>query len=100
MTSARRANGKAVALASGVSPRKVLVRVMSGHHDASVRFLDLLRLLRALGFAERTRASHHTFGKPGVVDIINLQAHGSTAKPYQVRQVRQAVIRYNLTLEG
>ncbi len=73
---------------------------MSGHHDASMRFVDLLGLMHALGFRERTRGGHHIFGMPGVVDIINLQAHGSAAKPYQVRQVRQAVIRYNLKLEG
>ena len=73
---------------------------MSGHHDASIRFGDLLCLLSALGFTERVRGSHHIFGRSGVVEIINLQAHGAAAKPYQVRQVRRAVIRYNLTLEG
>lgn len=51
-------------------------------------------------FAERVRGSHHIFGRPGVVDIINLQAHGSAARPYQVREVRLAVIRYTLTLEA
>lgn len=49
-----------------------------------------------LGFVERTRGSHHMFGKSGVEQQINLQRDGAKAKPYQVRQVREVILRYNL----
>ena len=50
-------------------------------------------LLRRLGFEERIRGSHHLFRLPGVDVLINLQVAGGKAKPYQVRQVRVAIIK-------
>jgi hypothetical protein len=32
----------------------------------------------------------------GIEDKINLQKEGSKAKPYQVRQVRNIILRYKL----
>ena len=49
-----------------------------------------------LGFTERVRGSHHIFRREGVRELINLQRDGSQAKPYQVRQVRQAILRNHL----
>ena len=41
--------------------------------------------------------SHHIFFRIGVAEIINLQPRGGgEAKPYQVRQVRDLVIKYRL----
>lgn len=78
-------------------PRSRLVgRVLSGRSDANIRFTDLLALLRRLGFDERTRGSHHIFTRDDLDEIVNLQPHGSQAKPYQVRQVRQLILRYEL----
>ena len=36
------------------------------------------------------------FGKSGVEQQINLQRDGAKAKPYQVKQIREIVLRYNL----
>jgi len=36
------------------------------------------------------------FRKAGVEERINLQRDGSHAKPYQVKQVRNVVVRYKL----
>jgi hypothetical protein len=44
----------------------------------------------------RTRGSHHIFRRHGVRELINLQREGSKAEVYQVRQVRQVVVRYGL----
>ncbi len=78
-------------------PRSRLVgRVLSGRSDANIRFTDLLALLHRLGFDERTRGSHHIFTRDDLDEIVNLQPHGSQAKPYQVRQVRQLILRYEL----
>ena len=69
---------------------------MSGRSDANIRFNDLRMFLLRLGFVERVRGSHHIFRKGGVRERINLQRDGSHAKPYQVRQVRQVVLRHQL----
>ena len=74
-------------------------KILGGRSDANIRFDDLLSLLRNLGFAERTRGSHHVFRKEGVEERINLQRDGNHAKRYQVRQVRQVILRYGLEAE-
>ncbi len=53
-------------------------------------------MLRKLGFEERIKGSHHIFTRGGVEEILNLQPKGSKAKPYQVRQVRNVILRYRL----
>ena len=75
---------------------KLMERILRGASDASIPFADLCALLRRLGFDERIRGSHHIFTKTGVGEIINLQAKGANAKPYQVKQVRGVIVRYKL----
>jgi predicted RNA binding protein YcfA (HicA-like mRNA interferase family) len=55
-------------------------------------------LLEALGFKQRIRGSHRIFSKEGVPGILTLQPEGSMAKPYQVRQVRKLILKYQLAL--
>jgi len=47
-----------------------------------------------LGFVERIRGSHHIFRRPGIDELINIQRDGSNAKPYQVRQIRAVLVKY------
>jgi len=75
---------------------KTLERLLSGTSDAGIRFDDLCRLLDRLGFEERVRGSHHVFRKSGVEEKINLQRSGANAKPYQVKQVRAAILKARL----
>ena len=75
---------------------KVLSKILSGSSDANVNFNDLRRLLRGLGFNERIRGDHHIFSRDGVSEIINLQPQGSNAKAYQVKQVREVILKYRL----
>ena len=70
--------------------------ILSGRSDANIRFDDLRLFLLRLGFAERVRGSHHIFRREGVRELIILQRDGSHAKPYQVRQVRHTILRYQL----
>ncbi len=79
---------------------KLLLRIVSGTSDANIQFEELRSLLKSLGFEERTRGSHHIFSKSGVAEIINLQplADGK-AKPYQVKQVRNILLKYKLHKE-
>lgn len=53
-------------------------------------------MLHALGFDERIKGSHHIFTKDGIPEILNLQPKGAKAKAYQVRQVRNVILRYRL----
>ena len=48
------------------------------------------------GFDERIRGDHHIFTNDKVVEIVNLQPTGAKAKPYQVKQVRNLMVRYKL----
>jgi hypothetical protein len=79
---------------------KVLEKVLFGRSDANITFSELKQLLLLLGFQERIRGDHHIFSKEGVVEIINLQPLGAMAKPYQVKQVRQIIVRYRLELKN
>lgn len=74
--------------------------VLGGRADANIRFAELVRLLRCLGFDERIRGGHHIFTRDGMDEIINLQPKGGMAKPYQVKQVRELVTRHQLGVDG
>jgi hypothetical protein len=77
---------------------KTLDRVLRGVSDANIRFDDLCHLLGRLGFNERVCGDHHIFFRNGVEEILNLQPRNALSKPYQVRQVRDVVTRYGLTV--
>lgn len=69
-------------------------RILEGRSEANIRFDELRALLLRLGFVERVRGSHHIFRKEGVTERLNLRRDGSNAKSYQVRQVRQVILKY------
>jgi len=75
---------------------KLLLRILRGASDADIPFDELRQLLYYLGFEERVRGSHHIFTKDGVEEILNLQPKGAKAKPYQVKQVRNVILKYEL----
>ena len=75
---------------------EILERVLRGTADANIPFTGLLGLLRKLGFEKRVRGSHHIFTKDGIEEILNLQAKGNKAKPYQVKQVRNVILKHKL----
>jgi hypothetical protein len=51
---------------------------------------------KASGFEERIRGSHHIFSRAGIEEIMNLQPQNRKAKPYQVKQVRNLILKYKL----
>lgn len=73
--------------------KKVLEQVLSGRSDKAIRFAELRSLLRRIGFEERVRGGHHLFTRTGVPELINLQRTAGKAKPYQVKQVRNVLLR-------
>jgi len=52
--------------------------------------------MQRFGFDKRVSRGHHIFWKEGVLEKINLQKEGSKAKSYQVRQVRNIILKYKL----
>ena len=80
--------------------QKLLLSVLSGQGDQSIAFADLVKLLSRLEFDMRIKGSHHIFTLQGIDEIINLQPNGSRAKPYQVKQVRELIVKYKLHLKG
>ena len=75
---------------------KLYEHILLRRSDANVSFDGLRRLLSNLGFDERIRGDHHIFSRGGVEEILNLQPKRGKAKPYQVKQVRMVIIRYDL----
>jgi predicted RNA binding protein YcfA (HicA-like mRNA interferase family) len=71
--------------------------VLSGTANKNIRFDDLCSLVLSLGFNQRIKGSHYIYSRTGIHEIINLQpGESGKAKPYQVRQVRMAILNYNL----
>jgi predicted RNA binding protein YcfA (HicA-like mRNA interferase family) len=73
---------------------KLILKLLAGNADQNFDFNDLLRILEYTGFHARIKGSHHIFTKENVEEIINLQPKGSKAKPYQVKQVRELLLKY------
>lgn len=79
---------------------KLVIALLSGTSDQNFRFDDLVKVLISLGFVMRVKGSHHIFARAGVVEIVNIQPVNAKAKPYQVKQVRELIIKYKLWHDG
>ena len=77
---------------------KLYEHILLRRSDANVPFETLRALLRRLGFDERIKGDHHIFTKDGVEEILNLQPKGGKGKPYQVKQVRDVILKYQLRI--
>ena len=75
---------------------KLLLAVLSGTKDRSLLFSDLQAVLERLGFQCRIRGDHFIYTRDDVEEIINIQPVGNKAKPYQVKQVRSIILKYQL----
>ncbi|HNW51985.1 MAG TPA: type II toxin-antitoxin system HicA family toxin [Prolixibacteraceae bacterium] len=79
---------------------KIWMLLLSGRSDSNFEFSELVHLLDRLGFVMRINGSHHIFFKGDVEEIINLQPDKNKAKPYQVKQVRNLILKYDLKIVG
>ena len=75
---------------------KLMQATLSGTQDRNIRFSDLQKVLTAFGFQCRIRGDHFIYWENGIDEIINLQPDGSKAKPYQVKQIRNLILKYHL----
>ncbi|MBQ4256221.1 MAG: type II toxin-antitoxin system HicA family toxin [Oscillospiraceae bacterium] len=75
---------------------KLLYDILSGRKDSSISFSDLCKVLTLLGFSVRIKGDHFIYFKDGIDEIINIQPKGNSAKAYQVKQVRNIILKYRL----
>jgi predicted RNA binding protein YcfA (HicA-like mRNA interferase family) len=75
---------------------KLLIKILLGASDANIPFEPLCQLLNSFGFEERIQGSHHIFSKEEIEEILNLQPKQGKAKAYQVKQVRNVILKYQL----
>ncbi len=77
---------------------KLMLKLLNGSNDKSFSFSELQKAVSLLGFRlDRIAGDHHIYVHGEIVEIINLQpAKNNSAKPYQVKQVREIANRYGL----
>jgi predicted RNA binding protein YcfA (HicA-like mRNA interferase family) len=78
---------------------KSKAKLLAGTSDHNFDFDEFVSLIKKLGFRLRTgKGSHrHVCSKEGIPMAISIQPRdGNKAKHYQVRQIREIVIHYNL----
>ena len=56
-------------------------------------------ILYYLGFNEHIKGDHYIYTKGRIDEIINIQPKGVLAKPYQVKQVRNLILKYKLGVD-
>jgi len=79
---------------------KLAAKLLTGRSDRNFSFDDLCYIVERAGFhLRRGSGSHRVYYKDGVVEIINVQPRDAgQAKPYQVRQVRELLVKYKIEI--
>jgi len=72
----------------------LVINIKDLDNPKNVKFKDLLNLCYEYFGEPRIRGSHHIFKMPWKGNPrINLQKDGKMAKPYQVKDVRKALLK-------
>ena len=75
---------------------KLYEHILMRRSDANVPFDSLCILLKRLGFDERIKGDHHIFTREDVEEILNIQPKEGKGKPYQAKQVRDIILKYQI----
>lgn len=78
---------------------KFINQILNGRSDKNINFKDIRNLLLNLGFEERVWGSHHLFRKEGIAEKVSIQKDGNKAKAYQVKQIRNILLKYKLGIK-
>ena len=78
------------------SSEKILLEIVLFKNDKSIKFKDLCSALEYLGFQNRIKGDHYIYYKDGIDEIINIQPNKNMAKPYQIKQIRNILLKYNM----
>lgn len=78
--------------------QKLATKLLSGRSDKNLSFHDPCYLIEHAGFESRAgKGSHRISFKEGIPEIINVQPRDDgKAKPYQVQQVRELLVKYKI----
>lgn len=77
--------------------QKVYDAVISGKSDYNIKYLDFQNLIIDLGFEfQRQRGSHTMYYHDGINAFLNIQKDGSKAKGYEVKQLRDIILKHGL----
>ena len=79
---------------------KLYEHILTRRSDTNVPFETLCALLRRFGFDERIKGDHHIFTRDDIEEILNLQPKDGKGKSYQVKQVRDVILKYHLRIGG
>ena len=74
----------------------ILSAILRGASDNNIAFSDLRFALESLEFEVRVKGDHFIYTRHNVAEIINTQPVGNKAKAYQVKQVRNLILKYKL----
>lgn len=74
----------------------ILSAILRGASDNNIAFSDLRFALESLEFEVRVKGDHFIYTKHNVAEIINIPPAGNKAKAYQVKQVRNLILKYKL----
>lgn len=77
--------------------KRIYESVTSGESDHNIEYEDFQNLIVDLGFEfNRQRGSHAMYYHNGIKEFMNIQKHGSKAKNYQVKQLRDIIREHDL----
>ncbi len=76
---------------------KLLTDILTDNNIRNISFSDMVNLLLYLGFSLRIKGDHHIFTKHAIKEIINIQPNKNMAKMYQIKQIRNIIIKYKLS---
>ena len=77
--------------------QKIYNDVVSGNCDNNIRFSDFQNLIVDLGFSIKgQKGSHVSYYHSGINERMTIQNDKSKAKGYQVRQLRNIIIKHGL----
>jgi hypothetical protein len=76
--------------------RKLYENILMRKSDSNIPFETLCKLLDRLGFDERIKGDHHIFTRNDLDEILNLQPKDGKGKPYQVKQIRDLILKYHI----
>jgi hypothetical protein len=71
-------------------------QILGGRADNNIAFRDVRSLLKHLGVCRENQGRSLHFQQGWREEILNLQAKGPKAKSYQVKQVRNLILKYQL----
>lgn len=76
---------------------KIKSDILSGNSDTNISETDMIFFLSQIGaIYRRTTGSHIQFSIYNIPELINIQPKNGKIKPYQVKQIRDLVKKYNL----